>query len=145
MDLLRKTRLFKLLGVVVYLGLAVCVFNWGLEYKLSLYDQSLVTSHRIPQAKLLSENEQTGNGRVGNDQIGKAQTGKKGGRREVLRKTSDRISITVPAAIFLVLGLAFNELNPQASFQLKQLASRVAQLRHSQFEVFFVRPPPALA
>ena len=42
----------------VFLGLAISVFTWGLQYKLSLYDPPHSTSHDIPEAKLLSRNEQ---------------------------------------------------------------------------------------
>ena len=42
----------------VFLGLAISVFAWGLQYKLSLYDPPHSTSHEIPEAKLLSRNEQ---------------------------------------------------------------------------------------
>jgi hypothetical protein len=41
-----------------FLGLAFCVFIWGLQYKLSLYDPPQSASHKIPTAKLLSKNEQ---------------------------------------------------------------------------------------
>lgn len=40
------------------LGLAFCVFLWGLQYKLSLYDPPQAVSHKLPTAKLLSKNEQ---------------------------------------------------------------------------------------
>ena len=42
----------------VFLGLAISVFAWGLQYKLSLYDPPHCTSHEIPEQKLLSRNEQ---------------------------------------------------------------------------------------
>ena len=42
----------------VFLGLAIAVFVWGLQYKLSLYDPPHSTSHQIPEAKLLSRDEQ---------------------------------------------------------------------------------------
>jgi hypothetical protein len=41
-----------------FLGLALCVFMWGLQYKLSLYDPPQSISHKIPTAKLLSKDEQ---------------------------------------------------------------------------------------
>jgi hypothetical protein len=37
--------------------LGTCVFIWGFAYKLSLYDTHRPTLHRIPEAKLLSKNE----------------------------------------------------------------------------------------
>lgn len=39
--------------------LGVCVFAWGLKYKLSLYDPPHSLSHKIPEAKLLSGKERT--------------------------------------------------------------------------------------
>ncbi len=43
----------------VFLVLAISVFTWGLQYKLSLYDPPHSTSHAIPEAKLLSRDEQS--------------------------------------------------------------------------------------
>ena len=37
--------------------LGMCVFLWGLGYKLSLYDLHQPSIHRIPVAKLMSRNE----------------------------------------------------------------------------------------
>jgi len=42
----------------VFIGLAIAVFTWGLQYKLSLYYPEHSTYHQIPEAKLLSRNEQ---------------------------------------------------------------------------------------
>lgn len=38
--------------------LGVCVFAWGLKYKLSLYDPPQAVSHEMPAAKLLTGREQ---------------------------------------------------------------------------------------
>jgi hypothetical protein len=38
--------------------LAISVFTWGLQYKLSLYYPKHSTYHQLPEAKLLSKNEQ---------------------------------------------------------------------------------------
>jgi hypothetical protein len=46
---------FRLSVLLVMLG--TCVFIWGLAYKLSLYDAHQPTLHKIPEAKLLSKNE----------------------------------------------------------------------------------------
>lgn len=40
---------------LAFLGL--CVFAWGLKYKLSLYDPPRAISHHMPAAKLLTGNE----------------------------------------------------------------------------------------
>jgi hypothetical protein len=42
----------------VFIGLAICVFTWGLQYKLSLYYPKHSTYHQLPEAKLLSKDEQ---------------------------------------------------------------------------------------
>jgi len=42
---------------VLLVMLGTCVFFWGLAYKLSLYDTQGPTLHSIPEAKLLSRNE----------------------------------------------------------------------------------------
>jgi hypothetical protein len=42
----------------VFIGLAISVFTWGLQYKISLYYPKLSTYHQLPEAKLLSRNEQ---------------------------------------------------------------------------------------
>lgn len=38
--------------------LGMCVFAWGLKYKLSLYDPPQSVSHHMPAAKLLAGKEQ---------------------------------------------------------------------------------------
>jgi hypothetical protein len=45
----------RLSALLVMLGM--CVFLWGLGYKLSLYDVHRPSNHRIPEAKLLSRDE----------------------------------------------------------------------------------------
>lgn len=40
-----------------FLGLGLCIFAWGLRYKLSLYHPPHAASPVIPHAKLLSKNE----------------------------------------------------------------------------------------
>lgn len=55
-SLLTARRLSRL--TFVFLGLGICVFAWGLQYKLSLYYPAHSTYHRVPAAKLLSKNEQ---------------------------------------------------------------------------------------
>lgn len=50
---------FSHLGLLL-MGLALSVFAWGLQYKLSLYQPPQSVSHRVPMAKLLSREEQGG-------------------------------------------------------------------------------------
>jgi hypothetical protein len=42
----------------VFVGLAISIFTWGLQYKVSLYYPPHSTYHQIPEAKLLSRDEQ---------------------------------------------------------------------------------------
>jgi hypothetical protein len=124
------TRSFNLLGILASLGLCLCVFTWGLQYKLSLYDPPQAASHRIPPAKLLSRNERSG--------IAESPLA-------VRTKASTTVSYTVPTAVFFLPILALSILGPQASGQRKQSTSDVWRLRRGLFDIFFVRPPPILA
>src|SRR5579863_3285602 len=47
------------LRTLALLGLGFCVFTWGFQYKLSLYDPPQTASHPVPMAKMLSRNEQS--------------------------------------------------------------------------------------
>jgi len=125
-----STRSFDLIGMLLYLGLAVCVFTWGLQYKLSLYDPPPASSHQIPQAKLLSRNERTGT--VGSPLV-------------VRLITSSTTNYTAPTAGFLVLLLALSVLNPQESGQRGHRTDRAWLTRRGLLNILFVRPPPILA
>jgi hypothetical protein len=50
----RRMQVSAALGIAF---LALAVFGWGLQYKLSLYDQSSDLQNSIPHAKLLSQKE----------------------------------------------------------------------------------------
>jgi hypothetical protein len=58
----RSTGLTRHKGVRVFsfalVLLGMCVFAWGLKYKLSLYDPPHSISHHMPAAKLLAGKEQ---------------------------------------------------------------------------------------
>lgn len=124
------TRSINLLGVLACLGLCICVFTWGLQYKLSLYDPPQAASHKIPQAKLLSKNERCG--------IAESPV-------VVRTKTSTRVSYIVPTAVLFFLFLALNVLNLQISRQRNRGTSSVWRLCSGLFHISFVRPPPILA
>jgi len=124
------TRPFDLMGVLLYLGLAVCVFTWGLQYKLSLYEPPHASSRQIPQAKLLSRNEQTGT---------------MGSRLVVRTKTSTTTRYTAPTAGFFALLLAFSVLNPQESGQRGHRTDRAWLIRRGLLNILLVRPPPIVA
>lgn len=121
-------RAFGLLVTLATVGLAVCVFAWGLQYKLSLYDPPQAASHKIPQAKLLSGNEQSGI--AGSPLVFRA-------------KTSTTVSYAVPSAVLFLLSLTLSISSPAAG-QREQRTSRSWHLRRGLLNTFFVRPPPIL-
>jgi hypothetical protein len=124
-----KSRLFQRCGLVAFLGLSVCVFAWGLQYKLSLYDVDRTDLHQIPQAKLLSKNE---------------QTSATEGPLVIRTKTSTKVIYIVPTAIFFVLLLAFRVSDPRTSGRRAERTSDLWRLRNGLVTIFFVRPPPIL-
>ncbi len=123
------TRPFNLLVVLGALGLAVSVFAWGMQYKLSLYDPPASASHKIPEAKLLARDERSGIAE---------------GPLVAGTKASTRVRDTIPTAIF-ILFLALSILNPQATGQRELRTSHSWHIRRGLLNVFFVRPPPILA
>jgi hypothetical protein len=125
-----KSRLIKSLGTQAFLGLAICVFAWGLQYKLSLYDPPQTASHQIPKAKLLSRDEQSGTAKS---------------PLVIRTKTSTRVIYTAPTTIFLILLLAVSLSNPPASKRVEQLDHKLLSLHRAILSSLFVRPPPTLA
>ncbi len=115
----------------LFLGLAISVFAWGLQYKLSLYDPPQAISHQIPEAKLLYENEQT------------IET-----KNPIFNgsNTSAKAVQLILSSIFLLISLALNLLHAPISVERE----RDAQLpwhfeRFASLNAFFFRPPPVLA
>lgn len=116
---------------LAFLGLAFCVFTWGLQYKLSLYAPSQAVSRTIPQAKLLSRDE--------------ANTESESPIIEgtsVADKTMRLMLFSVLLSLLLVLKLGdslvllWEKLNSELPWRLRSQAS---------FSAFFFRPPPILA
>ena len=125
-----KNPQFGRMATLACIALAFCLFAWGLQYKLSLYDPPEAASHRVPTAKLLSKNEQSSS--TESPQV-------------VRTKISTKVIYTVPSAVFfmqlLVLGLS----NPPWSGQRQQRASGLWNVRRAHLRAHFVRPPPVLA
>ena len=123
-------RPFSLIATLAFLGLAICVFTWGLQYKLSLYTPPQTASHQIPTAKLLSRDEQSGT------PVSPL----------VLRtKTSTRVIYTVSASAYLIPMPALSVPTPPASGQREQRAGRSWQMRRAILRTCFVRPPPVIS
>ena len=104
------------MSVLAFFALAFCVFMWGLQYKLSLYDPPEAASHHIPTAKLLSKNERSSS--TESPQV-------------VRTRTSTKVIYTVPTVAFFMLLLILSVLNPLLSGQREQRASRLWHLRRA--------------
>jgi hypothetical protein len=124
-----KNRPFSRMSALAFFALAFCVFMWGLQYKLSLYDPPKAASHHIPMAKLLSKNEQSSSTES---------------PLVVRTRTSTRVLYTVPTVAFFILLLAVSVFNPPLSGQREQRASQAWLLRRPHLRTCFVRPPPVL-
>ena len=112
-----------------FLGLAICVFAWGLQYKLSLYDPPQAVSHQIPRAKLLSRDELSSTAES---------------PLVIRTKTSATVIYTTPATIILIFLSAISLLNPPVSGKLEKQANRLSHLHRAVLNTLFVRPPPVL-
>jgi hypothetical protein len=117
------------MSAFAFFGLAFCVFTWGLEYKLSLYDPPEAASHHIPKAKLLSKNEQSSS----TESLLVVRT-----------RTTTRVIYTVATVAFFTLLLAVSALNPKLSGQREQRAGQSRLPRRPHLRTHFVRPPPIL-
>jgi hypothetical protein len=116
---------------LAFLCLAFSVFSWGTGYKLSLYDPPQSESHKIPQAKLLSKNEQTNI----------AQTSSVS---ETIASSSSVCATLSGLLLYLVLG--DHLLTAPASARRESEVKQPWRFRHrSAFNFFFVLPPPVLA
>ena len=111
------------------MGLALCVFVWGLQYKLSLYDSPKAASHQVPKAKLLSKNEQSTISEESIHTQGKLPA-------KVLRGVTQP-HLLILVAVF-ILGLP-------AVRQHQLWANSFCRIRRVNLDAFFVRPPPSLA
>jgi hypothetical protein len=111
----------------------MCVFTWGLQYKLSLYYPPHSSFHQVPEAKLLSKNEQP---RIALDLPS-----------ERLKKTADTIQQLSLTALMLAwltgltlgLALAAKRRFIPRGHQPWLLAARAS------LDAFFFRPPPISA
>jgi hypothetical protein len=122
-----KNPPFGRLATVACVALAFCLFAWGLQYKLSLYDPPQAASHHAPTAKLLSKNEQSGSTES---------------PLLVRTRTSTNVIYTVPTlGGFMVIKLFPSPL----STRWEQRAANLWHLRRAYLRTNYVRPPPVLA
>ena len=117
----------KSLRLLVFAGLALSVFVWGLGYKLSLYDVQQASVHRIPMAKLLSGDENS----------------RSTGRASVSVVPPHSGVIVASILAFLATFIAVSKLNLEVrSFKMPPSRSF---LRRAVLNAFFFRPPPSFA
>lgn len=116
---------FRLSRFLVFVGLAISVFTWGLQYKLSLYDPPTAIAHQVPKAKLLSNDEH----------FRTAETIK-----AIVMKPVTRLTPQIFFLAILLLGPAV----PEMRF-LAGAIDALSMLKPSPASDLFVRPPPSLA
>lgn len=118
------------IGRGALLFLALSVFAWGLQYKLSLYDPPQSFAHQVPIAKLLSKNEQP--------RIASSSS---------VAPPDRAAQAVLPIALgILLLPVYFAVLSLPAAFRSWRLgADRSWKLQFPPRKTFFVRPPPFTA
>jgi hypothetical protein len=113
---------------LILLGLGLSVFGWGLQYKLSLYDPPQASSHQMPQAKLLSQDEQA-----------------TAAHTSLTAKIPVKFCWAVLSCAFFFFTLAFDRQSSLASSQRARETSRPWCLHiRAHLNAFFFRPPPIL-
>ena len=117
----------KSFRLLVFAGLAISVFMWGLGYKLSLYDVQQASVHRIPMAKLLSGDENS----------------RSTGRASVSVDPLHSGIIVAPMLALLAILAAVSKLNSEVrSFKMPPPRAFVSR---AVLNAFFFRPPPSFA
>jgi hypothetical protein len=113
-------------------GLAVAVFAWGLQYKLSLYHLEKAISQRVPEAKLLSKDEQP-------DAL-------RGELTRAVPPRPDSLHSVWPASLIALLSLCGMLLRFTPTLPGWTVGMRVLRtLRPPHLPAFFFRPPPVLS
>jgi hypothetical protein len=114
---------------MVFVALTICVFSWGLGYKLSLYKPHQSNAHLIIQAKLLSKNE-------------RAVTKKSDVNGDYLPPVPTQEALP----FCIALCLAAIALNP-STFVLSRIEPAISwhRRRSTSFTSFFFLPPPIVS
>lgn len=119
-----KSRQPRLLWVLTSLGVAISVFLWGTQYKLSLYDPPQTASHQVPIAKLLSKKEQPN---IPSDSAAIVRT----------------VSSALATGILLLLFLGALSCK-QPCLRVAPVADTLPGFPYLHIPNLFVRPPPSL-
>lgn len=128
MDTKTKTRGVSLATLIPLFLIALGIFVWGLQYKLSLYSASGSSSRSIPQAKLLSPYERPGSVQT-TEQLSPT----------LLPWPPLRFQFFLIAAVFA--GVLFIQLVRAGALNPRD----ARQASNSICAFFFFRPPPTFA
>jgi hypothetical protein len=112
---------------MLLLLLGMCVFVWGLGYKLSLYETPTSSIHRIPEAKLLSRNED----RSAADSL-----------RFCLAKAASLQQVYAYTFILAIALLSFIGASANAGRRYIDLPAPWGPQWDALQSIFFLRPPP---
>lgn len=125
--LFSKDRQPTPVGTSALLFLALSVFAWGLQYKLSLYDPPQSLARQVPTAKLLSRDEQP--------EIASSAT---------VASPQRAAQAVMPIALGILLLLVYLTAPARAAaVHARRLeADRSWKLQLTPCKTFFVRPPP---
>jgi hypothetical protein len=126
----RSNRAILPRGSPLFLCLALFVFAWGLQYKLSLYDAPQSESRSIPAAKLLSKNERAS---VSKNVLLRSTDAS----RRVRRSGLTQIYVLFIQTLGLCIALARRP-------RLRLPEGSIAPSTYSGLTAFFFRPPPFL-
>jgi len=121
-----KSHIVSIRLSILLVVLGTCVFLWGMGYKLSQYDQHQRTLHRIPEAKLLSKNE---------DASAADST------RQVLAKAESRNQLRPVSLVVAVAAMIWTSTTSVSSFRREvDIADRVSSAMFCT--ALYFRPPP---
>ena len=126
-----KNRVGSLRLVLGLAALALSVFLWGLGYQLSRYEPAKANFHKIPRAKLMSEDERSGLASV---------LVVPGRAAKAIRATSEVVIGAFFLFLFLTSFITFAELNKEIRIR----ESRKPRQRRcsASLSAFHFRPPP---
>jgi hypothetical protein len=127
-DLLRTNRPFLSRFSLIFLGLGLAVFAWGLQYKLSLYDPPHSVAHQMPEAKLLSKDEHIS-----------APDG------QFVDQFKAKILPALLCSLFVFFLRIFDpKIGPAWSYHERERKQPWRVFSSANLDAFFFRPPPIL-
>lgn len=123
-----KTPHFSFRLSILLATLGMCVFLWGLAYKLSLYETHEPSIHQIPEAKFLSRNEDPS----ATDALRHCLSG-------LLKPTGSVLLISI-----IAFCRGFEAPSPKVVYRDLVLKQPPASPLNRSLTRFFFRPPPGL-